>query len=258
MDDNRVVKISPPVWMIGVGTVVGLMLVLYLVALTRNAWRQHVFIGRTAELPHAITISGEGKVTAIPDIAMVTLGLQTERRDVAAAQRENTRIINALLERLTQLDVVKADIATSLYTVYPQFDYSDGRQRLRAYQVHQQLTIKIRDFEKISPVLATVDEFKLNQVGGLSFTVDDPERFRQAARLKALAQAQQKAQALAAAASVRLGRIVSFAEQAGGGLPPVYAREAAYGLGGEAAPQPSVEPGSQDIVVVVTVVYELE
>lgn len=258
MDDNRnVLKISPPAWMLGVGTVVALFFIAFLATVTRNAWRQHAFIGRVSQTPHTIMISGEGKVTALPDIAVIALGTQIERRTVAAAQQENTAAMNKLRERLKTLAIPSADITTSQYTVYPQYDYAAGRQTLRAYQVTQQLTVKIRDFEKISAVLATVGELNLNQVGGLSFTVDDPERFRQAARLKALAQAKQKAQALAAGADVRLGRIVTFAEEAAGGLPPVYAR-AAYGLGGDAALAPIVEPGSQDIVVVVTVGYELE
>ena len=244
---------SAAVWLVAI------ILVVYLGALTRNAWRQNAFIGRASVAPYTIMISGEGKVTALPDVAVLTLGTQTERRTVADAQRENTTAMNQLRERLKTLQIPAADITTSQYSVYPQYDWNEGRQSLRGYQVTQQLTVKIRDFEKISPVLATVGELSLNQVGGLSFAIDDPEQYRQEARLKALEQAKQKAVALAAAAKVRLGRIVSFSEGVSGGYPPIYAKEAAYGMGGGgSAPAPMVEPGSQDIVVSVTVGYELE
>lgn len=254
--DNRVLKVSPPVWMIGVGTVVAIFLIAFLAALTRNAWREHTFIGRTSEAPHLITISGEGKVTAIPDIAVVMLGMQTEKKSVADAQRENTRVMNELQNRLKALAIPPDDVTTSQYSVYPQYDWNDGRQTLRGYQVNQEVTVKIRDFDKISPVLALVGELGLNQVGGLNFSIDDPEQLRQEARISALAQAKRKAEALARAAGVRLGKIVSFSES-GGGVPPVpvYALK---GMGGDAAVAPEIAPGSQDVVIMVTVSYELE
>lgn len=255
--DNRVLKVSPPVWMIGVGSVVALFLIAFLAALTRNAWREHTFIGRTSETPHTITISGDGKVTATPDIAVVMLGTQTEKRSVSDAQRENTRIMNAFHERLNTLGLPKDDIATSQYAVYPQYDWADGRQTLRSYQVSQQVTVKIRDFEKISPVLALIGELGLNQVGGLDFSIDDPERFRQEARIKALVQAKAKAEVLAAAAGVRLGRIVTFSES-GAGMPPPYPMYALKEAGGGDAAAPEVAPGSQEIAVTVTVSYEIE
>ncbi|MDD5110140.1 MAG: SIMPL domain-containing protein [Patescibacteria group bacterium] len=258
--DSQIVKIEPPQWMMGVATVVALFLLAFLVALTRNAWKANTYIGRTNEAPHVITISGDGKVTAIPDIAVVSLGTQTEKKNVADAQAENTRSMNALRDRIKSLQIAAEDITTSQYSVYPQYDWNTGKQTLRGYQVVSQVTVKIRDFDKISPVLALVGELNLNQVGGLSFTIDDPETYRQQARLKALAQAKAKAEALAQAAGVALGRIVSFAESGSGNVPqPYYARDA-YGMGGgaTAVPAPVVEPGSQDITVSVTVGYELQ
>ncbi len=260
MDDARPVKISPPPWMMGVATAVALFVILFLAVLTRNLWRQHAFIGRTSLAPYTITISGEGKVTAIPDVAVVSLGAQTERKNVADAQRENTRVMNALRERLTTLAIPAEDIATSQYQVYPQYDWGNGKPTLRGYQVVQQLTVKIRDFEKISPVLGAVGELGLNQVSGLQFTIDDPETYRQQARISALQQAKRKAQALAQVAGVRLGRLVTFTES-GSGPPPVmpyFAKEAVLEGRGGGAPFPVVEPGSQEVVVSVTVSYELE
>ena len=248
--------------MMGVGSVVGLMLVIYLLALTRNAWRQHTFIGRSSETPHTITISGTGKETAVPDIAVVSLGLQTEKKTVAEAQRENTETMNKVRARLEQLQIPKEDITTSQYNVYPQQEWipNTGRSVIRGYVVNQNLTVKIRDFDKIPQVLQMVGDLNLNQVGGLTFAVDEPETYRQKARLEALGQAKTKAQALAQAAGVGLGRVVSFSEgDAYGGPVPYYAmKELSMDGSGGGAPAPSIEPGSQEVVVNVTVTYELE
>lgn len=258
---SNMVRVTPPTWMMGVASVVGLMLVIYLLALTRNAWRQHTFIGRSSETPHTITISGTGSETAVPDIAVISLGLQTEKKTVSEAQAENTETMNKARARLDQLSIPKEDISTSQYSVYPQQEWNPttGRSIIRGYVVTQQLTVKVRNFDKIPQVLQMVGDLNLNQVGGLTFTIDEPETYRQNARLEALTQAKTKAQALAQAAGVGLGRVVSFSEgDAYGGPIPYYAKDmVADGRGGGGA-APSIDPGSQEIMVNVTVTYELE
>ncbi len=90
----------------------------------------------------------------------------------------------------------------------------------------------------------------------MNFTIDDPEELRQQARLKGLEAAKRKAQALAEAAGVKLGKVVGFSESDNlPPSPPFYAKDASMGLGGAAAP--AIESGSQDVVVNVSVVYEI-
>ncbi|MBI4262688.1 SIMPL domain-containing protein, partial [Candidatus Uhrbacteria bacterium] len=203
-----------------------------------------------------ITITGLGKVKALPDIASVNLGHQIERRDVRSAQLENTTKMNAMRATLRKLGIADADVQTADYSIYPQYDYKDGQQSLRGYLVTQSLSVKIRDLEKISTVLDEAGSLGLNQVGGIQFTIDDPEKLRQEARTKALAQAKEKASTLATVMGVRLGGVVSFSEDAGGPTPPpVYFSEKAMGMGGAV---PDIAPGSLDVTVTAYVQYEIE
>jgi uncharacterized protein YggE len=224
----------------------------------RNSMKQYDYIGKQVQERDTIAISGEGKVTAIPDIANIQLGLTTEKKTVAEAQKENTDKMNQLNKQLKDMGVDAKDIQTNNYSIYPQYDYNVGKQTLRGYQVNQTVTVKIRNMDKIGDILAMSGTLGLNQVGGLSFGIDDPEKLQNEARIKALENAKEKAKALADIMDVKLGKVVSFNESSQ--YPqPIY-KNYAMGIGGaaESAPAPQVESGSLDIVVDAMVVYEIK
>lgn len=253
------IQISQKKWIQAFFAISLIALSLYLVSLTRNAWKTNDYIGKSTESPHTITLNGKGKAYAIPDIAQVSLGLKTEKSNVSDAQIENTKKINALHAELQKLNIPKEDIATTQYNVYPVYDWVNNRQNLRAYSVDQNISLKIRNFEKIPKVLQLIGELGLNQVGSLTFTVDDIEKFEQEARLKALQEAKKKAQTLAKEAGVRLGRVISFSEN-NSAQPPYlpYYKSYAMEAGAQAdVPAPTIQAGNQEISVQVTISYEI-
>ena len=229
--------------------------VVYLALLARNAYKAHDYIGRPTATRDTIVIAGEGKVTAVPDIATIDIGVQTEKKTVSDAQKENTERMNAIVDKMKSMGIAKEDIKTTTYTIWPQYDYTNNRQVLRGYQVSQSVQVKVRDLDKTGDVLGAAGALGANTVSGVNFTIDDPEGLRQEARMKGLAAAKEKAEALAKAAGVRLGKVVGFSESSGGVPSPIYyAKDSAMGLGGGS---PSIETGSQDVVVDVSVTYEI-
>jgi hypothetical protein len=235
-------------------------IVVLIIAIGIWAWnmsKQHYYIGKNPDIQRTISIAGEGKVTAIPDIALVSLGLSTEKKKISDAQSENSKTMNALIEQLKGLDIAKEDIKTVNYTIYPTYDWVDGKQILRGYTVSQDVQVKIRQTDKVDEVLQIAGGLNLNQIGGLSFDLDQPEKYRQEARLKALENAKEKADALAKVMGVKLGKVISFSESEGY-VPapyPMYAKAEGIGGGGAA---PTVEAGSQEITITATVSYELD
>lgn len=138
----------------------------------RNLYKQNYYIGKSTDIQRTIYITGEGKITAIPDIATVSLGLSTEKKVVADAQAENSKTINSLLEKLKSLGIAKEDIKTANYSIYPTYDYPPSSiQILRGYMVSQDVSVKIRDTEKIDDVLKIAGDLNLNQIGGLTFGI---------------------------------------------------------------------------------------
>jgi hypothetical protein len=232
-----------------------LALAAYVILLARNAAKSFDYIGRPESQRDTIAISAEGKVTALPDIATIPIGVQTEKKKVSEAQAENSTKMNAIVAKLKELGVAAEDIKTANYSIWPQYDWVNGRQIERGYQVSQNVDVKIRNLDRIGQVLAAAGELGANQVGGVTFTIDDPEDLRQQARLKGLGAAKAKAQALADAAGVKLGKVVGFSESSGWQPPVLYGK--AYEALGAGGGTPDVQPGSQDVVVTVSVIYEI-
>lgn len=224
----------------------------------RNEAKQYDYIGVPIER-NVISVSGEGKVVGIPDIATVDLGMIIERTTVAAAQKENTRVMNELISRVKAAGVEEKDIQTTSYNVYPVYDWVDNKQKLRGYSVSQNVHVKVRNLDKVGDLVGMAGELGANQIGGIGFAVDDPEGLRQEARVKALQNAKAKAEALASVAGVKLRRVVSFDESFSNPPSPMY-YDRAMGMGGAEAAMaaPSVEAGSSEIRANVTITYELE
>lgn len=239
-----------------------LFLVVYVGSLARNNFKQYRFIGRADQFQNTINISGDGKVTGKPDIAMVEIGLITENANVAQAQKENTEKMNKLLKAVKGLGIEEKDLQTSVYQINPKYEYPpSGKYTLVGYTVNQSITLKIRDTAKISDVLAKVGETGANSVGNLSFTIDDPEKLRIEAREKALTNARSKADVLTKSLGVKILRVVSFSESNSEPVDYRYSKASmitdGYGIGGGAS-APEIQSGTLEIRSSVTVTYEIE
>lgn len=225
----------------------------------------------------SFSASGEGKVIAVPDVARFDFTVLTDGgTDVANLQQKNTERMNKVIAFVKEKGVDAKDIKTEYYSLDPRYEsyncvpapYNSVRPcppaEIVGYTVRQSVTVKIRDFAKIGGIMGGIVEQGANQVGSLSFTVDDPAKLRDQAREEAIAKAKESAESLARAGGFRIGRLLSIDENGGGY--PMYDKYA-YGRGGEmvalsaapaAAPVPSIEPGSQDIIVSVNLRYEIE
>lgn len=222
----------------------------------RNDNKEYRFVGK-APVRDILTVDGTGKVVGVPDVAVVDAGILTEGKEVIKVQTENTNKMNNLIAKLKGFGVDSKDLQTTSYSIYPQYEWPDGRQVMRGYQVSQNVRVKIRDLGKIGAILGAVGEAGANQVSGVTFQIDDPEQLRSQAREKALTNAYQKASFLSKKAGIKLGKVVSYNED-NGGIQPYYSYAKEMGIGGGvAAPVPSVESGSLDVSVNVNVSYEI-
>jgi len=232
---------------------------IYLALISRNAYTAHDYIGVSPKTPHSIVIIGEGKVTAVPDIASIQLGYSIVKKTVAEAQKDNTTKMNGMVEKLKKdFKIDPKDIKTLNYSISPQYDWTSGRQILKGYTVSQDLTVKVRDLDKVSLVLDAAGQVGMNQIGSLAFEIDQPEKLKQEAREKAIAQAKEKAEALAKVVGVKLGKIVSFSEAANQAPMPLYDNyrmmKESSAVGGAS---PAIEAGSNEITITATVEYEI-
>lgn len=200
-----------------------------------------------------ISFSGDGKVIGIPDVASVNFSVITDKMTVKEVMNENAEKMNAVISFIKESGVDEKDLKTQTFFLNPRYDWFKGTRIFKGYELTSTLAVKIRDLTKISDIIDGAVSRGANQAGNIQFVIDDPEKLQEEARLKAIENAKEKAQSIAEAAGLRLGKIVSFSETSAPQPVPRYFLEAAGG--GDVAPE--VEKGSIEIQVNVSLTFEL-
>lgn len=206
---------------------------------------------------NTVSFSGEGKVVATPDIAVIDLTILTEGKTSKDAQDQNSEKSNSLTKYLKGQGIDEKDIKTTGYNIYPQYSYPVNEQpRISGYQVNQSIQIKVRDLDNVNKVLDGVVTAGVNQINNLQLTIDDPDALLAQAREEAIKSAKEKASSLKSQLGISLGRVVNFSESTNGQVPgPIlYKDGGGYGGGGGA---PSVPVGQNEVVVNVVITYQI-
>jgi len=219
-----------------------------------------------------ITISGEGKVYAKPDVAIISLGVTTQGTTVADVTKNSTDKMNAVIDTVKKLGVEDKDIETTNYNLSPRYETQPvvynmmypttpvrgSSQEIVGYTLDQNIQVKIRDFTKIGDIISQSTAAGSNLVGSLQFSIDNPEQYREQARAQAIVKAKANAKNLAKESGVKLGRIINVYEN----YNPYYATASkAVGMGGgvaESAPMPTIEPGQQEVNVTINLTYRVQ
>jgi len=206
-----------------------------------------------------ISVSGEGRASAAPDMAVLGLGVSAKAATVKAANSRVQEAMGDLLDSLEDNGVEEKDIQTSQFSIYPEYDYRNGEQILTGYRVSHMVQVKVLDIDKAGEVIDDAVEAggDLLQVQSISFTIDDTTALRSEARQKAVADAQAKAEELASLAGVSLGKPTYITESISTPYPqPYFDRGGVYAM--EEAPVTEISAGELEVVVSVHITYAIE
>lgn len=173
----------------------------------------------------ALTVTGEGRVAALPDQAVLRVGVEARDASAAAAMNGASDRMAALLETLAARGIAARDIQTASLSLDQIALDRDGAARLgeTVYRARNTLTVTLRAVEEAGTVLQLLLEAGANDFSGLSFGLQDPRPVEDEARRAAIADARAKAELYAEAAGVTLGPIRSITEGGTSGPMPMDA-----------------------------------
>ena len=234
--------------------------------------------------PSGIWVTGNGKASGAPDIAVVSMGVESVEETAAAARSNAARAMQSVMNALTRAAIADADIQTRHFNISPRYqsveiercddDNGEGSEREQAgttektcykvwesrligYSVSNQATVKIRNLEGVGTIIDQVTEAAGNlvRINGINFNIEDPQPLRDEARADAVADMKRKATMLAELSGVKLGRLVYLNEGAAYSPPqPLYGRaEAAFAMADSY--ETSISPGELDISATVQGVF---
>ena len=199
-----------------------------------------------------LTVSGEGRVEAAPDMAVVRLGVTRRADSPSAALEDMSAGTRAVLSRLREAGIAERDLQTAELTLGPVWhhDRDRGDREITGYEAANMVTVRVRDLDRLGAVLDAAVAVGAERFDGLQFALADPEAARDEARRRAVADALRKAELYAGAADTPLGPVLRIDE--GGAPPPRPQTMRMAEMAMEGVP---VAPGELEVSARVTVTF---
>ena len=252
------------IWLV----VMGLALILAVVGVSGCSSDGATFSGSNGELKinlnsqqEGVWVNGNGKVMAVPDVAILRLGIEAQEASVAGAQSRAAEAMDSVKAALTGEGVAEKDIQTQYFNIrrVTRWDNVKEQEIVIGYRVTNMVTAKIREMEKTGTIIdaVAVAGGDLTRIDSIGFSVDDPSAYYEEARQKAVADAEAKAKQLAEVAGVKLGKPTYISENVY--MPaPIYRQDM---IMEKAAGVPAVEtpisPGEMEISLNVQLAYAI-
>jgi uncharacterized protein YggE len=205
-----------------------------------------------------ITVNGQGKASAPPDMAIIETGVVTHGVTAIEALSENNQIMGRIMDILIGHKIAEKDVQTSMLNVIPEYKQDDrGRieEKIIGYSVRNQVQVRVRDLKYLGQVIDALVRAGSNQVSGISFGIDDPARVINQARERAIADARGRAELYARSAGVREGKILAINEQATE-WPRAQGAYRMYDM--QAVSSVPVATGEQEYSVTIQMIFTLE
>ncbi|MGR3344950.1 MAG: SIMPL domain-containing protein [Paracoccaceae bacterium] len=205
-----------------------------------------------------VTVSGRGEVVTAPDMATLSMGVETSDITARGAMEANAAAMAKLIAAIRDKSIEARDIRTSALSLAPRWELrrnaSDDEPRIIGYTAGNTVTIRIRDLASIGPVLDAVIRSGANRIHSISFGLQDSNEVLDQTRALAVSDALRKASLFAEAAGVKVGRVLSISES-GAGMPTIRGMSVARAEMVIAVP---VEAGELSHTAQVQLVMEIE
>jgi len=196
-----------------------------------------------------ITVTASGKVESVPDTAALEVGVETQASNAKDALAQNGDRLKRVLDALRKAGVDKDDLQTSQVSLWP--EHTSEGTTITGYRATNTVSAKLA-VEKAGGAIDAAVEAGANVVSGPMLAVDERDAFYRDALKNAVKAGRAKAEAIADAAGVKVGRVTAVVESAGYEQPPMpYAAQARDAV----ASSTPIEPGKQQIEATVTVTF---
>ncbi|HET7203913.1 MAG TPA: SIMPL domain-containing protein [Steroidobacteraceae bacterium] len=209
--------------------------------------------------PPLISVTGEGEVKAMPDMAYVTLGVEARKPSLAEARAQVTTAVERLLALARDLKIDPKLVDSTQLQVQPEYRWNekDSQRVLLGYVVSRQIEIELRDLERLGPLLERAVSAGANQVGGARLDSSKRKELEREALAKAVEDARLDAEALARAAGTRLGPAYNLTATTAVPFQPKYLERAVMAAPMADAAEQTYAPGEMKYMATVNAQYEI-
>jgi uncharacterized protein len=201
----------------------------------------------------AISVTGEASVSAPPDLAMIEAGVSSDAKTAREASEATNATMGKVMLALKSAGIPERDVQTQRLSLQPQYPQNrGGTAAITSYRASNRVVIKLRDMALVPSTIDVLVGAGANEIGGVEFTLSQPSKLLDDARMQAVADARRKAEIYAKAAGVELGVPLSISEDGGA---PVAMRKTFRVAA--TAPTP-IAPGEETLRVTVAVTWAIK
>ncbi len=206
-----------------------------------------------------ITITGRGEVEAGPDEAVLSFTTRQSDKAAAAARNSCERVMTAFLKSLEGIGLKGDAVDAGSISLYPRISYDEKRRKqvTDGYEAARTVQIRLSDFSKIPQVTDLAMTSGFNEAGGFSYRVRDDSKYRYEADEKAIRDAREQAEHLAAGFGLKLLKPCELSFDRGGARPVFNGQVRLMSVQAEdaKAPESRYSPGTQVVSSTVNAVF---
>lgn len=210
--------------------------------------------------PRAVSVTGQAEVPAEPDLARISLGVDSRKPTMAEARAEVTATVDRVLALCRELKIDPKYVNATRLQVQPEYRWNekDRKRVLLGYAVSRQVDVELRDLEKLGTLLERAVDAGVNQVGDPLLDSSRRKEIERQAMAKAVEDARLNAETLATAAGVKLGPVRALNGTASAPPIPVdRAKMVAMAADSEASPESTYQTGEMKFSAMVNAEYDL-
>ena len=234
-----------------------------------NEVKSSQYVGKEFQYSNTISVSGEGDVTAVADIASLTINLNKEGVTAKEAQTLLNESITKTLSYLKEQKIEDKDIKSEYGGLNPKYSYAQPAcytypcpsrdPKIIGYTATQSITVKVREVDNASTIRTGLATIGVTDINGPTFSIDDEEEYKAQARALAIEDAKEKAKVLAKDLGVKLGKIVSFSEEGDNNFPMYKTMSAGAMMDSVSAPSaPTLPKGENKITSNVSITFVIK
>ena len=211
-----------------------------------------------------ITVSGEGIINVVPDMATVRFGIVVQHEDPEEARRINAETARNAMNSIREMGIADSKLSLQTLRLQPvrEYDPQTRRQINKGYEATRELIVVIEDLDVLPAIISSIVQKGANRLNGISYGLKDKSAIKDRALVLAVQHAKHKATIMAQSLGVSIGQVLIISEQSFSVPTPVLSMEAAPRMmmaKGDAAPEPEAyAAGEIEVKAVVQVVFELE
>lgn len=155
-----------------------------------------------AAQPNSVFVGADGKFEANPDTALMQFNISAQEATSRAAYDRASKAAEQVRQILRSNGVDPKTAEIGYFSLQPVYDYKTAKRKLVGYQVNANVSLKLKDFSKVAPIVQQLADTDVTENQSLNYTLEDMD----AAKTKAVEDAYRRARESAAALSRSAGR----------------------------------------------------